>query len=149
MEGINIRMKDDSIIYVPFIPKGLKFIESLKREKVDWKFYDSMFSSAKAAMKVRMAFFRMGNDEEISEESMEKYRRYITKNSRKIAKAFIEKNDEEMLTFMGENNLLEEKDMEYLTDISSKTESRCTGYLINYRQRKFGSVQKAKNRFRL
>ena len=147
LNGINV-LTENTSIYVPFTPQGLEFIKTLKNG-LDYSKYDSLFYSANKEMKTNMAFFRLFENTCQNETAEEVYKKHLFENSLEIAEDLIEKNDIAKITFMGETKLLPKENTEYLIEFSSKKDSLCTGYLIEYKHENFGKVQSARNRFRL
>ena len=143
--GIELITDDKRVekLFVPYEPRGMKFIREYKGKSIDFEKYDAMFKGLKKyECKIETAFFRLKNHIDLSEESREKYVSYLKRYSKKIILDAIKKGDIEKIGFMGEQKLIAKTNIEEYIKASSAEGGLCTGYFIDYRNRNFTQIRK-------
>ena len=145
--GINY-VSNDSVagtVFVPYEPVGLRFIKNTEKGQVDFEAYDQMFKRLKKfECKYKMAFYRLKNGKALSGEARDMYVAYLRKYSNRIITEAIKNGDTNVIGFMGDNDIILKSHIGDYIRLSSDEGGLCTGYFINYRQKRFGGV---KNRF--
>ena len=143
--GIELITGDSRLnkLFVPYEPKGLKFIRNYKGGSIDFSLYDGMFSGIKKfCCKRDMALFRLKNPVELTSEFNEKYTGYLKRYSKRIIDEAIKDGDFEIIGFMGSKNLIMKNHIEEYIKKSSENGGLCTGYFIDYRNKNFGQIRK-------
>ena len=92
--------------------------------------------------KINMAVYRIQKDAQLLPQMRLVYINYLRKYSKIIVTQAIEGDNVAYLGFMGKHQLIGKSNMEYYIHLASLKKGRCTGYLLDYKQKYFGKSGK-------
>lgn len=143
--GIEYAVKNREVefIYIPPAAMGVKFTKKISDRAIPWKDYDLMFDKIRGLeYKIEMCIFRLKNAFDLEEEQKERYLTYLRRYSKNlILKAIFEDSVEDM-GFYGDNLLISQNNIDEYIEASAKKQGRLTGYLLDYKQKRFGKTIK-------
>ncbi|MFR5029978.1 MAG: leucine-rich repeat protein [Blautia hansenii] len=127
---------------------GYKYRQCFTDKKVDYKRYDSLFSTAlvyeKEEILIPMAVGRLLYPYQLSQEAGKNYENYVRKNLEKCARFYLDSPDwHEVYDYFSRENFWSREVLEKMTEEASRKKAvDIVGYLMDKKRKKFAGKEK-------
>ena len=127
---------------------GYKYRQCFTDKKVDYKRYDSLFSTAlvyeKEEILIPMAVGRLLYPYQLAKEAEKNYEAYVRENLEKCARFYLEKSNwHEVYEYFGRKNFWSREALEnIIEEASEKKAVDIAGYLMEEKRKKFAGKEK-------